>query len=297
MLLGAHMSVSGGLSTAFERAQSIGINTMQVFTKNQNRWEQKPAAPEEIERWFQAQAATGIGPVVSHAAYLINLGTPDEALWQRSVNALIDELTRAEQLGILGVVLHPGAHMDAGEAAGIARIVAGLDRAHAATAGYKTLTLLETTAGQGSALGYRFEQLRAMLRRRAGAGARRLLLRHVPRLRGRLRHPHAGDVRRDDGRVRPTAGAGPAEVFPLQRQQEGARLPRRPSRPHRHRRAGAGAVRLHPQRPPLRRRADDPGDPEERRHARGCGEPARAAELDPVKWAYFAMGKLASLVT
>jgi deoxyribonuclease-4 len=162
MLLGAHMSVSGGLSSAFERAQSIGINTMQVFTKNQNRWEQKPAAPDEIERWFAAQRTTGISPVVSHAAYLINMGSPDEALWNRSVNAMIDELARAEQLGILGVVVHPGAHMGAGEEAGIARIVAALDRVHAATAGFRTLTLLEATAGQGSALGYRFEQLRAM---------------------------------------------------------------------------------------------------------------------------------------
>lgn len=165
MLLGAHMSVAGGLSLAFERARSIGINTMQIFTKNQNRWEQKPTPPEEIERWFRAQAETGIGPVVSHAAYLLNLGTPDDVLWEKSVNALIDELTRAEQLGILGVVLHPGAHMDSGEEAGIARIVAGLDRAHAATPGYKTLTLLETTAGQGTVLGYTFDQLKIMAER------------------------------------------------------------------------------------------------------------------------------------
>lgn len=163
MLLGAHMSVSGGLSLAFERAHAIGINTMQVFTKNQNRWEQKPAPAEEIARWFQAQTASGIGPVVSHAAYLLNLGTPDDALWEKSANALVDELTRAEQLGILGVVLHPGAHMGTGEEAGIARIIAGLDRAHAATPGYRTLTLIETTAGQGTTLGYKFEHLRAML--------------------------------------------------------------------------------------------------------------------------------------
>ncbi len=163
MLLGAHMSVSGGVSTAFERARSIGINTMQIFTKNQNRWVQKPTPPEEIERWFKLQAETGVAPVVSHAAYLINLGSPEDGLWEKSVNAFIDELTRAEQLGILGVVLHPGAHMEAGEEVGIARIIAGLDRAHAATPGYRTLTILETTAGQGSVLGYRFEQLRAML--------------------------------------------------------------------------------------------------------------------------------------
>jgi deoxyribonuclease IV len=163
MLLGAHMSVSGGLSTAFERAQSIGINTMQIFTKNQNRWVQKPASPEEIERWFTMQQQTGIGTVVAHAAYLLNLGTPDDALWEKSVDALVDELARAEQLSLVGVVLHPGAHMGSGEEAGLARIIAGLDRAHASTAGYKTLTLVENTAGQGSALGCTVEQLRVIL--------------------------------------------------------------------------------------------------------------------------------------
>jgi deoxyribonuclease IV len=163
MLLGAHMSVSGGLSTAFERAQSIGINTMQVFTKNQNRWQQKPTPQDEIERWYEQQKATGVSPVLSHAAYLINLGSPDEALWQKSTDAFIDELTRAEQLGILGVVVHPGAHMGAGEEAGISRIAAALDLCHSATEGYRTLTILENTAGQGSALGYTFEQLRAIL--------------------------------------------------------------------------------------------------------------------------------------
>ena len=121
------MSTTGGLSTAFARAQQIGINTMQIFTKNQNRWEQKPTPPEEIERWHQAQAETGIAPVVSHAAYLLNLGTPDEANWQKSVKALADELTRAEQLGLLGVVFHPGAHGD-GRGGRLARIIAGIDR-------------------------------------------------------------------------------------------------------------------------------------------------------------------------
>ena len=229
MHLGAHMSVSGGLSTAFDRAQSIGISTMQVFTKNQNRWEQKPAAPEEIARWFQAQATTGIAPVVSHAAYLLNLGSPDDAIWQRSINALIDELTRAEQLGILGVVLHPGAHMNSGEAAGITRIIAGLDRAHEATAGYKTLTLIETTAGQGTALGYRFEQLQRDARRRSGAGAGRFLLGHLSYLRRRLRYPHARNLRGHDGRFRPAGGDRAHQVLPLQRQQEGARPARGPA--------------------------------------------------------------------
>jgi deoxyribonuclease-4 len=163
MLLGAHMSVAGGVSKALERAQSIDTNTTQIFTKNQNRWEQKPTPPEEIERWFEVQAETGIEVVLSHSAYLINLGSPDDALWQRSINAMADEIVRAEALKLVGVVLHPGGHMGAGEEAGIARIVAGLDQVHAMTPDHKTLTLLETTAGQGTHLGYRFEQLRAMM--------------------------------------------------------------------------------------------------------------------------------------
>ena len=161
-LLGAHMSTSGGLSTAFDRGAAVGCTTMQIFTKNQNRWQQKPTPPEEIERWVQKQAATGIRPVVSHAAYLINLGSPNEEIWSKSVDALADELTRAEELRLLGVVFHPGAHMGEGEDAGIARIVKGINAAHQRTPGFKTLTLIEHTAGQGTALGYRFEHLQAM---------------------------------------------------------------------------------------------------------------------------------------
>jgi len=122
-----------GLSLAFERAQSIGINTMQVFTKNQNRWEQKPASPEEIAHWLAAQQATGIGPVVSHAAYLINMGSPDEALWNRSVNAMIDESHPRRAVGDPGGCHPPRRPHGAGEEPGIARIVAALDRVHAAT--------------------------------------------------------------------------------------------------------------------------------------------------------------------
>jgi deoxyribonuclease-4 len=158
------MSTSGGLSTAFDRGAVVGCTTMQIFTKNQNRWQQKPTPPDEIERWGQKQAETGIAPVVSHAAYLLNLGTPNDEIWDKSVDALADELTRAEELGLLGVVFHPGAHMGTGEDTGIARIVAGIDAPHARTPGFKTLTLVEQTAGQGTALGYRFEHLQAFLR-------------------------------------------------------------------------------------------------------------------------------------
>ncbi len=158
-LLGAHMSVAGGVSKALDRGKSIGCDTIQIFTRNNNRWVSKPIPPEEIQRFHEKVKETGIWPVFSHAAYLINLAGPEEGLWEKSIAAFLDELERAEALGLLGVVLHPGSHMGAGEEEGIRRIVAALDRCHEATEGYKTLTLLEVTAGTGAHLGYRFEQL------------------------------------------------------------------------------------------------------------------------------------------
>lgn len=156
------MSVAGGVSRAFDRGEQVGCEAMQIFTKNQNRWEAPPLTADEIERFRRRQQETGIHPVVAHAAYLINLASPDDALWERSIAAFIDELERAEALGLLGVVLHPGAHMGAGEEAGIDRVARALDQVHAATAGYRALTLLEITAGQGTALGYTFAQLSAI---------------------------------------------------------------------------------------------------------------------------------------
>ena len=248
MLLGAHMSVSGGLSTAFERARSIGINTMQIFTKNQNRWTQKPATSEDVERWFTQRRQSQVEPIVSHAAYLINLATPDDALWQKSVDALTDELERAEQLSLLGVVFHPGAHMGSGEETGIMRIVAGLNRCHGATSGFQTLTLVENTAGQGSALGLHLRATTGHPRRRQRARAGRFLLRHLSRAGRRLRYPHPRDLRRNHGSFRSSAWPRAAALFPFQRQQEGPGLPRGSSRAYRHRRAGPGALWADPQR-------------------------------------------------
>jgi len=156
------MSIAGGVSKALERGHSIGCDSIQIFTKNQNRWAAKPLDPKEVERYCRLQAETGIAPVVAHDAYLINLGSPDDALWEKSVAAFIDELERAETLGIPYLVMHPGSHVGSGEDVGLARIAAGLDRAHAATEGFHVMTLLEITAGQGTNLGYRFEQLAAI---------------------------------------------------------------------------------------------------------------------------------------
>lgn len=159
---GAHVSTAGGVSNALVRAQSIHCETMQIFTRNNNRWQAKPLRISEIERWQELVTQVDIYPIISHASYLINLASPDPQLWQKSIETFIDELQRAEALGLLGVVLHPGSHKGMGERAGIERIAAALDQCHRRTAGFRTLTLLETTAGTGNHLGYRFEQLAAI---------------------------------------------------------------------------------------------------------------------------------------
>ena len=153
------MSVSGGMYRAFERADMTGCTTMQVFTKNNNRWKGPPYTPDDVERYRAAAARSSVGPVFAHAAYLINLCAADPDILTKSRHSLEDELNRSEALGIGGLIIHPGSHVGAGESEGIKRIAESLNLSHARTPGYHTLTLLETTAGQGSAIGYRFEHL------------------------------------------------------------------------------------------------------------------------------------------
>lgn len=162
---GSHMSIAGGHYLAFERAQAVGCDCMQVFVKNHRQWKNKPLADADIRAWEAARKATGIGPVIAHDSYLINLAAPDDALYTRSIEAFVDELERCEALGIPGLVTHPGSHCGAGEDWGITRIAAALDVIHKSTKGFKVRTLLEVTAGQGSAIGYRFEHLAAIMER------------------------------------------------------------------------------------------------------------------------------------
>ena len=157
--LGAHMSIAGGPANALLRGRSIGCDTVQVFTRNANRSRSKALTPDQIKDFQQARAATGIHPVVAHSSYLINLGTPDDDLWQRSLDALILEMGCCQQLGIHDYVLHPGAHKGSGEQAGLARIATALDAALSATDDSQVAIVLENTAGQGSSLGYSFEHL------------------------------------------------------------------------------------------------------------------------------------------
>ncbi|MBI4535182.1 MAG: deoxyribonuclease IV, partial [Ignavibacteriae bacterium] len=164
-LLGAHMSISGGVHTAFERGASIGCVTMQVFTKNNNQWRAPKLTEEDIKNYKTAEQKARIHPVVAHAAYLINLCATNSQTLNKSRSAFVDELNRCEALGITALIFHPGSHMGAGEQAGIHRIADSLNIAHEKTAAFNVLSALETTAGQGSALGFRFEQLREIIAR------------------------------------------------------------------------------------------------------------------------------------
>jgi deoxyribonuclease-4 len=162
-ILGAHMSITGGYFRAVERAHEAGCDCVQLFTKNNNQWRAKELTDEDAERFQEALERLKIGCPTSHVSYLINLASPDEALWTKSVESLEVELLRAERLGIPSVVIHPGAFTDSSEEAGIGRIVAALDTVHRQTAGIKACVLLENTAGQGSSLGWRFEHLGAIM--------------------------------------------------------------------------------------------------------------------------------------
>ena len=157
--LGAHESIAGGLHKAFDRARSVGCETVQIFVKSNRSWAVKPLAEEDVARFKAKAEETAIGPVVGHTSYLLNLGTHDEALWAKSRDMLIVELERCEALGVPWLVLHPGLHVGAGEEAGLAQVAQALGEVHAATPGFHTRILLETTAGQGTSLGYRFEHL------------------------------------------------------------------------------------------------------------------------------------------
>ncbi|BAM00382.1 MULTISPECIES: deoxyribonuclease IV [Caldilinea] len=164
LLLGAHMSIAGGVSYALDRAASVHSNAVQVFTKNNRQWVGPPINEADIERWRVQKPALGIVYAVSHASYLINLASPKDDLWEKSRLAHQDELVRAHAYGIPHVVLHPGSHTGAGEQAGIRRIAEALNRIHEETPDCTdTLTCLEIMAGQGSVLGRKLDELRAVI--------------------------------------------------------------------------------------------------------------------------------------
>src|SRR4030081_3359369 len=158
ILLGAHMSIAGGVHMAIERGRSIHCTAIQMFVKNNMQWFARPLRKEEIHD-FLNHAQRGELSIFAHANYLINLAATNPQFRANSLRALAEELTRAHQLELPFLVLHPGAHLGAGEEAGLDRIVASINAVFSGIPEVKTRIALETTAGQGSCLGHTFEQI------------------------------------------------------------------------------------------------------------------------------------------
>lgn len=156
------MPTSGGLHLALQRGREIGCTAVQVFTSSPQQWKAKPLADEAVERFQQAQAATGIDCVVSHDSYLVNLCATNDEIRAKSIEGLKAEVERCARLGIRWVVSHMGSHLGAGEEAGLQAVAEGARRVFEETSDSVTL-LMETTAGQGSALNYRFEHLATLI--------------------------------------------------------------------------------------------------------------------------------------
>ena len=162
-LLGAHMSIAGGVDNAVLQGKEVGCDTVQLFTKSSRQWVSKPLGKDEIARFHRAKKETGLNTVVAHDSYLYNFAAPDDVLRKKSVAGLIDEMERCEALGVMYLIAHPGAHVGSGEEAGIQTIAKSIDEMHSACPGYETKLAIEITAGQGSNLGYRFQQVRQII--------------------------------------------------------------------------------------------------------------------------------------
>ena len=162
-ILGAHMSMAGGFHKAVERGQEVGCQCVLVFVKNSNRWTAPDLTDDDVEHLSAAMIESGLRYLIAHSSYLINLASPDRALWKKSLDALVVELQRATRLEIPYVVLHPGAYTSSSEEAGLQRVIRALDEVQRQTRDWSATCLLENTAGQGTCLGWRFEQLATVL--------------------------------------------------------------------------------------------------------------------------------------
>lgn len=158
-LSGAHMSIAGGCFRAVEAAAALGMSTVQIFTKNSNQWRAKPLSEQDVEQFLQALQEHGLRNPIAHASYLINLASPKPELRSRSLDALVDELTRAEQLQLAGLVMHPGSYTDSTPEQGLEWIAEGVQAALEKVQPRTTHLLLENTAGQGTNLGWDIAQL------------------------------------------------------------------------------------------------------------------------------------------
>jgi deoxyribonuclease-4 len=164
-LFGAHMSIAGGCHNALLAAQAHRCDSVQLFTRAPGQWSGRDLSDEEVRLFRRTLRETRLRLPMAHDCYLTNLASPDEALYRRSLETFLVELERVERLGLRYLIMHPGAHMDGSEEAGLDRVAAALDEIHARTPSCRARVLLETTAGQGSCLGHRFEHLAHILAR------------------------------------------------------------------------------------------------------------------------------------
>jgi deoxyribonuclease IV len=162
-ILGAHQSIAGGYYKAVELAHKLKCDCVQLFTKNNNQWRAKELSDDDVRLFRGKLKELGVKHPLAHDSYLINLASPDSVLWKKSVDSFVMEMLRADRLGIPYLVTHPGAHTTSSEEVGIAAVVRALDETHRQTRGIKTKCLLETTAGQGSCIGCKFEQLATIM--------------------------------------------------------------------------------------------------------------------------------------
>jgi deoxyribonuclease-4 len=160
---GSHVSASGGVDLAIPRAAALEMTACQIFTKNERQWNAKPLDPAVVERFKGNWQETGLRQVVAHDSYLINVASPDEALWARSKAALLHELERCDELGVPYLVSHPGAHVGSGVEPGIERVAKAINEIHRETPEGRAIVLIETTAGQGTALGRSFEEIASII--------------------------------------------------------------------------------------------------------------------------------------
>jgi deoxyribonuclease IV len=162
-ILGAHQSIAGGHHRAVERAYAHGCQCVQLFTKSTNQWASKSITKAGALQFRKTLSELGLSHPIAHDSYLINVASPDRGLWRKSVTALAAELRRAEILGIPYLVTHPGAYTSGTEQAGIMNVIRAIDEIHVRLGEIQARCLLETTAGQGTTLGWQFQQLAQIL--------------------------------------------------------------------------------------------------------------------------------------
>lgn len=166
-MLGSHMSIAGGVAKSVARGESVGCTAMQIFVKGNTRWQHPPLTDDDAEAFRTQLAKSPIKSVIAHAIYLVNLASGNPDFYRKSIDDLVEELGRCDRLGVSGLVLHPGAPGEDGPDVGIERIAAGLDEVFTRHGPGKCRILLETTAGQGSALGVTFDEIAAIIKRSA----------------------------------------------------------------------------------------------------------------------------------